>query len=106
MYFTALSIAPVVAQESRQVRVTHPFHPLSGRQFDLIEHRAIFAEHIVYFHDDFGDVREVPAAWTDFMAPDPFIEIAAGQSPLHAGRLLELATLLQSSMDAAEESVK
>ena len=83
------------------MRVTHPFHPLSGRQFELIEHRAIFAENIVYFHDDSGDLREIPAAWTDFIMLDPFVEIAMGRSPLHAGRLLELAALLQISMDAA-----
>lgn len=83
------------------MRVTHPFHPLSGRQFELIEHRSIFAENIVYFHDDSGDLREIPAAWTDFMTPDPFVEIAMGRSPLHAGRLLELAAFLQMSIDAA-----
>ena len=79
------------------MRITHVFHPLNGRQFDLIEHRAIFAESVVYFHDDTGELREIPAAWTDFVALDPFVEVAAGRSPLHAERLLELADLVAAT---------
>jgi hypothetical protein len=95
-----------MAQESRRVRVTHAFHPLSGRQFDLIEHRAIFAENVVYFHDDLGELREIPAVWTDFVALDPFVEVAAGRSPLHAGRLLELADLVRGARELDNGGVK
>ena len=82
------------------MRIIHPFHPLSGRQFDLIEHRAIFAESVVYFHDDSGELREIPAAWTDFVALDPFVDVAAGRSPLHAGRLFELADLVRVARES------
>lgn len=88
------------------MRVTHAFHPLNGRHFDLIEHRAIFAESIVYFHDDTGELREIPAAWTDFVALDPFVEVAAGRSPLHAERLLELADLVAAASVVDEGGVK
>lgn len=102
--FIDRSITPVTAQEIRRVRITHVFHPLNGRQFDLIEHRVIFAESVVYFHDDTGELREIPAAWTDFVALDPFVEVAAGRSPLHAERLLELADLVSmtSALDAGD----
>ena len=77
------------------MRITHPFHPLRGQQFDLIEHRCIFAESYVYFPDEDGFLREVPALWTDFLPPDAFVERAAGRSPLHAGSLVELARLVE-----------
>jgi hypothetical protein len=37
---------------------------MSGKQFDLVEHRCIFAESFVYFHDSDGHLREIPSAWT------------------------------------------
>jgi hypothetical protein len=90
-----LAIAPLAAEGSRRVRITHPFHPLSGKQFDLVEHRCIFAQSYVYFHDEGGHLREIPAVWTDFVKGDALVEMAGGRSPLHAGCLLELAELVQ-----------
>ena len=77
------------------MRITHPFHPLKDREFELIEHRRIFGASYVYFHDDCGQLREIPAVWTDFVKGDVFVEMAAGRSPLHAGTLLELAELVE-----------
>lgn len=82
-YFNDLSIAPTAAEDCRRIRITHPFHPLTGKQFELVEHRCIFAESYVYFHADHGHLREIPALWTDFANTDAFAE-----------RLLELADLV------------
>jgi hypothetical protein len=49
----------------------------------------------VYFHDDGGQLREIPAKWTDFAKGDVFVEMAAGRSPMHAGTLLEFAELVE-----------
>jgi hypothetical protein len=95
MCFNDLSIAPNTREEERRVRITHPFHPLRGKQFDLIEHRCIFSESFVYFHDDCGHLREIPAVWTDFVKGDAFAEMAAGRLPLHARCLRELAKLVE-----------
>lgn len=103
--FNDLSIAPVTREEGRRVRITHPFHPLNGKQFDLIEHRCIFAESYVYFHDDCGHLREIPAVWTDFVKGDAFVEMAAGRSPLHARRLLELADLVEHMVKETSHDV-
>jgi Family of unknown function (DUF5372) len=83
------------ANGSRRVRITHPFHPLNGKQFDLIEHRCIFGVSYLYFQDDCGRLREIPAVWTDFVKGDAWVELAAGRSPLHAESLLELADWVQ-----------
>lgn len=101
----ALSIAPVAQDEGRWVRITHPFHPLYGKQFALLENRFIFTESYVYFHDASGHLREIPAIWTDFVKGDAFVELAAGRSPLHAGRLLELADLVEQMANGASHNV-
>ncbi|HEY7393082.1 MAG TPA: DUF5372 family protein [Bryobacteraceae bacterium] len=75
--------------------ITHPFHPLRGKHFELIEHRCIFAESFLYFHDDSGQLREIPAIWTDFVKRDVFVEMAAGRSALHPDSLLEIADLVE-----------
>jgi hypothetical protein len=67
---------------------------LTGKQFDLVQHYFVFTESYVFFHDEDGLLREIPAAWTDFVAGDVFVQEAAGRSPLHAGTLLELADLV------------
>jgi uncharacterized protein DUF5372 len=87
--------APITPEIDRRIRITHPFHPLSGKQFDLLEHRRIYSESYLYFHDDCDEVRVIPAIWTDFGKMDAFVEMAARTSPLHARCLLELADLVQ-----------
>jgi len=105
MSLNDLSIAPITREECRQVRITHPFHPLYGKQFELIEHRFIFTESYVYFHDASDHLREIPAVWTDFVKGDSFVELAAGCSPLHAGSLLELADLVEQMAKEAGHDV-
>ncbi|MBK8580237.1 MAG: hypothetical protein IPN78_19215 [Candidatus Accumulibacter sp.] len=69
------------AFDQQQVfRVTHPFHPLFGREFVLIERRNAWGEERVHFHDDSGRVRRLTAAWTSAVAPDPFASVSAGRS--------------------------
>jgi hypothetical protein len=93
--FNALSTAPGSGKNVRRLRITHPFHPLKDKQFELVEHRCIFGESYLYFYDDRGFLREIPAVWTDFLKTDVFVELAAGRSPLHTETLLELADLVE-----------
>jgi hypothetical protein len=91
-----------MAEGSRRVRITHPFHPLSGKQFDLVEHRCIFDESYLYFHDECGYLRVIPAVWTE---ADVLVEMAGGRSPLHAGCLLELAELVQDRAERRRDEL-
>ena len=77
------------------MRITHPFHPLCGKQFGVVEHKCIYAESYLFFYDSFGHLRQIPAVWTDFLKIDAFVEVAAARSALHAYFLLELAELLK-----------
>ena len=74
--------------------MTHPFHPLLGREFRLVTFRQNWGEEKVYFYDDSGRLSTVPLQWTTFAAPDPFVRISAGRSAFRVGDLLELADVL------------
>jgi len=77
------------------VEITHPFHPLFGRRFELVSVRQTWGEYRVYFHDDKGQLRLLPASWTDADAVDPFIEQAAARAHFKAADLLALVCLVR-----------
>ncbi|WP_291993194.1 DUF5372 family protein [Candidatus Accumulibacter sp. ACC003] len=81
-------------------QVTHPFHPLFGREFVLIERRNAWGEERVYFHDDSGRVRRLTAAWTNAVAPDPFERVSAGRSHFRVDHLLHLVALIARQNEA------
>jgi Family of unknown function (DUF5372) len=87
--------APNLKDERRRFRISHPFHPLCGREFDLVEHKCIYAESYLFFYDPSGHLLQIPAVWTNFLKSDAFIEVAAGRSALHADYLLQLAEVLR-----------
>jgi len=74
--------------------VTHPFHPLHGFQFELIEYRQAWGEDRVYFLDSVGQLQRLPASWTDVEGEDPFVTVAGGRSPLRMAELLQLVDLV------------
>jgi len=90
------------------VRVTHPFHPLAGREYELAEHRRDWGEDRVCLHDGSGLLFCLPAGWTDAAAPDPFVVIADGRCPFTTGDLLAVADLIDRSRGrlAGERAVK
>jgi hypothetical protein len=89
-----LSIAHDRPVEQQRIRITHPFHPLAGREFDLVVRKNNWAEDRVFFFADDGQLTSLPAGWTDVDPPDPFVAVAAGRSAFTVEDLLALATLL------------
>ncbi len=86
------------------MRVTHPFHPLAGRDFELVAYRQNWGEDRVHLHDENGQLFSLPAGWTDVAAVDPFVVVAAGRCPFTTGCLLALADLvdrLRAQRDSA-----
>jgi hypothetical protein len=74
--------------------VTHPFHPLAGRDFEFVAYRQNWGEDRVHLHDENGQLFSLPAAWTDAVAADPFVVVAAGRAPFRTAGLLALADLV------------
>ncbi len=73
--------------------MTHPFHPLHGRDFEFVACRQNWGEDRVHLHDENGQLFSLPAAWTDVAAADPFVVIAAARCPFTTAGLLALADL-------------
>jgi hypothetical protein len=83
-----------------RVRVTHRFHPLFGQSFEFVKRLQAWQSDLVYFLDAAGELASVPAAWTDLVAPDPFVVVAAGRAAFRAGDLAELADLVSACLAA------
>jgi hypothetical protein len=90
------------------VRVTHPFHPLSGRDFEFVAYRQNWGEDRVHLHDENGELFSLPAGWTDVAPADPFVVIAAGRCPFTTAGLLAVADLIgrQRSRRESDGAVK
>ena len=80
---------------SRRFRITHPFHPGSGQEFDLVAYLHAWGENRAYFHMEGEHLVSVPASWTDLVPEDPLVCLAAGRSPFRAVDLMELAQLVE-----------
>lgn len=88
------------------MRVTHPFHPLAGQEFEFVKRRKNWRADRVYFYDGADDLVALPAEWTDVVVPDPFIVVSAGRSPFHIAGLLELSELVAGSTVGRSRNVK
>ncbi len=75
--------------------MTHPFHPLFGREYELVGIRRLWGEARVYFEDDNGRLRLMSAGWTDAVAADPVVAIGAGRSLFRVEDLLRLVDLIR-----------
>ena len=76
------------------MRVTHPLHPLSGRQLVCVGERYNRYGTRVLLEVDDGIVCSVPRQWTDLVAPDPEIVIGGGRALFRVADLLELERLV------------
>jgi hypothetical protein len=81
--------------------VTHPFHPLCDKEFDVADRRRAWGEDRVYFFDASGNLKRLPTAWTSAAAPDPFVVVAQGRALVRVEDLLALFRIV--SHEAEEE---
>ena len=77
------------------VRITHPFHPLFGEEFEFVDLRHNWGEERVYYFDHDGAMAIIPARWTSMSAPDPFVMASAGRAYFRVPDLLALVRLLE-----------
>ncbi len=74
--------------------MTHPFHPLYGREFEFVVYRQNWGEDRVHLRDENGVLFSLLAGWTDATAADPFVVIADGRCPFTTSGLLALGDLI------------
>ena len=88
------------------MRVTHPFHPLSGRQFACVGERYNrYGKRLLLQIDD-ATVCSVPPQWTDVVGPDPEIVMGERRALFRVADLIELARLVNrlGKADVGESS--
>jgi len=90
-----LSNAPDGDGASGRFRITHQFHPLFGREFDLLIYRHNWGEDRVYFNADDGSLRSLPAQWTSVAGADPAVVLGAGRAHFRVADLLGLVELIR-----------
>jgi hypothetical protein len=83
-----------VGTTSLKVRITHPFHPHSGREFELICRRRHWGEDRVVYTDEDGRLRTISAALTDVAPVDAFRHVAGGKAAFRTVDLVTLCELL------------
>jgi uncharacterized protein DUF5372 len=77
------------------VRVTHPLHPLSGKQLACVGERYNRYGRRLLLRVDEVTVCSIPPQWTDLVAPDPEIVIGEQRALFRVADLLELAQLVE-----------
>ena len=86
--------AGLPAASAQLVRITHPFHPFSGRQLVCVGERYNRAGKRLLLRVDDGAVCSVPPQWTDVVAPDPEVVMGQGRALFRVADLMELASLV------------
>jgi hypothetical protein len=76
------------------VRVTHPFHPLSGQELVCVGERYNRYGTRLLLRVDDDHLCSVPRQWTDVVGPEPEVVIGEGRALFRATDLLELADLV------------
>ncbi len=75
-------------------RITHPFHPLRGIEYELVTRRLNWGEDRVFYYDQAGELKSFLTNVTDLMTEDAFARVSAGRSAFRIDDLLELRCLL------------
>jgi hypothetical protein len=78
----------------RLVCVTHPFHPLSGRELACVGERYNRYGRRLLLRVDEVAVCSVPLQWTDLATPAPEIVLGKQRALFRVADLLELARLV------------
>ena len=74
-------------------RITHPFHPLRGAEYELVTRKLTWGEDRVFYYDPGGNLKSLMTNVTDVVSMDAFDRISAGRSAFRVDDLLELRSL-------------
>ena len=92
-FWSRLSNAALSDNQSTFI-ITHPFSPLKGKEFKLIERKICWDTDRLFSFDENGNTCHILTAWTDYLPPDPFISIANGQVDFRYDDLVALKETL------------
>ena len=81
-------------QNEKKFKVIHPFSPLHGKEFTLIERKQCWGDDRLLFINENGDYRRILTSWTDYAPQEPFITASEGRAILSEKSLMNLAELI------------
>ncbi|HWH60818.1 MAG TPA: DUF5372 family protein [Terriglobales bacterium] len=83
-------------------RITHPFHPLRGAEFELVTRKLTWGEDRVFYYGPSGKLKSLLTSVTDVASVDAFDRMSAGRSAFRVDDLLELRRLFDSRWQAVD----
>jgi hypothetical protein len=81
-------------------RITHPFHPLCGAEYELVTRRLTWGEDRVFYYDLDGNLKSLMTNVTDVAAVDAFDRVSASRSAFRMDDLLDLRRLVDRHYQA------
>ena len=89
-----MSNAPDGNDQVQCCQVTHCFHPLYGKEIQIVVIRQNWGEDCVYYRNGDGLITAIPACWTSVYNPDVFNFLSDGRSSFRFEELMELIRLV------------
>jgi hypothetical protein len=77
-----------------RVWITHPFHPDSGQEIEVVMRRPHWGEDRVFYRSPQGQITSLPARWTSLVPDDPVVILTHGRAPFRVDDLIEVARLV------------
>ena len=74
-------------------RITHPFHPHFGAEYELVTRKLTWGEDRVFYYDANRKLKSLLTNVTDVVSKDAFDSVSAGRSAFRVEDLLELRRL-------------
>src|SRR5262249_9739820 len=76
--------------------ISHPFHPLRGRRFEVLKKRRIAGVDTLILRELERGTLSIPREWTDWADPTPYDSLTLPPHRLAADSLFELVALLDA----------
>jgi hypothetical protein len=76
--------------------ISHPFHPLRGRQFEVLKKRRVAGVDTLILRELERGTVSVPREWTDWADPSAYDPLTLPPHRLAADCLFELVALLDA----------
>ncbi len=76
--------------------ISHPFHPLRGRRFEVLKKRRIAGVDTLILRELERGTLSIPREWTDWADPTPYDALTRPPHRLAADSLFELVALLDA----------
>ena len=76
--------------------ISHPFHPLRGRRFEVLKKRRVGGIDTLILRELERGTLSVPREWTDWADPSPYDPLTLPPQRLAADYLFELVALLDA----------